>query len=220
LAEDRAADLAILRITLEEMRTRFIAKYVPDSVDGQVRSVASRFALIGAAGELARDYGIVPWPAGEAMRAAGACFEAWLAEREDAGCGEDAAALAQVRQFLEAHGESRFKLLGPAGGSRGAPALLPDMTRITINRAGFRRWVEDDEGGRWQYLVLPETWKGEVCRGLNPKRTADLLAKRGLLVGRTERHRASVVTIPGEGKQRVYVLSGAILADDSANGAV
>ena len=67
--------------------------------------------------------------------------------------------------------------------------------------------------------MLPEAWKSEVCRGLDPKRTADLLARRGLLLGRTERHRAPVVTIPGEGKQRVYVLSGAILADDTANGA-
>ena len=118
LAEDRAAHSANLRNTLEDMRGRFIAKYVPNGADGQVRSIASRFALIGAAGELARDYGIVPWPAGEATRAAGVCFEAWLAERGDAGCGEDAAALAQVRQFIEAHGEVTVQAAGSAGAPR------------------------------------------------------------------------------------------------------
>jgi putative DNA primase/helicase len=68
--------------------------------------------------------------------------------------------------------------------------------------------------------VLPETWKRDVCRGLDPKRTSDLLAERGLLLCSTKRHRAAAVTLPGEGKRRVYVLSGAILADDTTNGAV
>ena len=81
LAYDRAKDGATLRATLDELRASFLTKHVPADATGQVRSVAGRFALIGAAGELARDYGVLPWPASEAMRAAGACFMAWLAER-------------------------------------------------------------------------------------------------------------------------------------------
>jgi len=215
LAQQRATDAAELRETLDELRARFLADHVPAGANGQVASVAGRFALIGAAGELAQDYGVLPWPAGEAMRAAGACFKTWLTERGGAGSGEDAAALAQVRGFLEAHGESRFTLLvlTEANEEPGAP----DIAR-TVSRAGFRRRVRDGEGERWEYLILPETWKTEVCKGLDAKRTAEMLAARGLLLGGTARHRAGLVTIPGEGKRRVYVVSGAILGDDAGDG--
>jgi hypothetical protein len=80
LAQDRANNAAELRATLDELRAAFLADHVPTGAAGQVRSVAARFALIGMAGELARDYGILPWPPGEAMRSAGACFVAWLTD--------------------------------------------------------------------------------------------------------------------------------------------
>jgi uncharacterized protein (DUF927 family) len=230
LAQDRAADPAELRAALDRMRAGFLAKYVPAGAAGQVRSVGARFAIIGAAGELARDYGVLPWPEGEALRAAGACFGAWLAERGGAGAAEDATALAQVRAFLEAHGESRFTPLLPSSiNSEPAP---PELTR-TVNRAGWRRQAEKDDDKskskaietrpdnqdvpeRWEFLILPETWKGEVCKGLDGRRTAEVVAARNLLLGGTARHRAALVTIPGEGKRRVYVVSGRILEGDDA----
>jgi len=214
LAHDRAANPIELRDTLNALRERFMADYVPDGASGQVRSVASRFATIAAAGELARDYGVLPWPEGEAMRATGACFAAWLAERGGAGSGEDTAALAQVRAFLEAHGESRFTLLAPDGS--GCEPRSSDATR-TINRAGWRRRVSCDDGG-WEYLILPETFKHEVCKGLDVKRTADLLAERGLLMGGDDRHRSTIVRIRGEGTPRVYLVPGAILGGDTMAG--
>jgi putative DNA primase/helicase len=213
LAHERAVNGAELRDTLDALRAAFIAEHVPAGAAGQVRSVAGRFALIGAAGELARDYGVLPWPEGEALRAAGACFAAWLMERGGTGSGEDAAALAQVRAFLEAHGESRFTLLTPPV-SGGEPSP-PEMAR-TINRAGFRR--RTDDGDAWEYLILPETWKAEVCKGLDARQTADMLAGRGLLVGSTKRHRSVLVRIPTEGSRRVYVVSGAILGDENGIG--
>jgi hypothetical protein len=195
------------------VRAAFIAKYVPAGADGQVRSVAGRFALIGAAGELARDYGVLLWPEGEALCAAGACFAAWLTERGGTGSGEDTAALAQVLSFLEAHGESRFTLsTPPVSGGEPSP---PEVAR-TINRAGFRRRTMD--GDTWEYLILPEAWRGEICKGLDSKRTAEMLAGLGLMVGGTDRHRAQLVRLPTEGPGRVYVVSGAILGDDQGGG--
>ena len=216
LANDRAVNGAELRETLEVIRAAFIAEHVPAGAAGQIRSVAGRFALIGAAGELARDYGVLQWPEGEALRAAGACFASWLAERGGTGSGEDAAALAQVRAFLEAHGESRFTILMTH--KPGGDPTAPDVAR-TINRAGFRRRTGDGDAERWEYLILPEAWKSEVCKGLDARRTAELLASRGLLLGGTERHRAVVQRIPSEGSRRVYAVSGAILGDESKEGA-
>ena len=83
--------------------------------------------------------------------------------------------------------------------------------RRAINRVGFRRRVGGDSDERWEYWILPEAWKNEVCKGLDPRRTADLLAGRKFLLGGTERHRAALETIPGEGKRRLYRVSGAIL---------
>jgi uncharacterized protein (DUF927 family) len=215
LAQDMAGDANGLRDALRAMREGFLAHYVPAGSAAQVRSVASRFALIGAAGELARDYGILPWPEGESLRAAGACLKSWIANRGGAGSGEDALAIAQVRSFIEAHGESRFTRLRPKATINGrVPGAdpEPDDGTKTINRAGYRRQAGDIS----EFLILPEAWKTEVCKGLNPQRTADLLAARGWLVGGNDRHRASLVTIPGEGKMRVYVLSGGIMGDDNA----
>ena len=212
LATDRGAIGAELRETLEVLRAAFMAEHVPDGAAGQIRSVAGRFALIGAAGELARDYGVLPWPEGEALRAAGACFTAWLVERGGTSSGEDATALAQVRAFLEAHGESRFTLLtAPLFGDEPA---APEVAR-TINRAGFRRLTGSGHTERWEYLILPETWKTEVCKGLDAKRTAEMLARRGFLIGGTQRHRTVVQRIPAEGSRRFYLMSGAILGDDN-----
>ena len=202
LTQDLADDAAGLRDALRAMRDGFLAQYVPQGSAAQVRSVASRFALIGAAGELARDYGVLPWPEGESMRAAGACLKSWVANRGGAGSGEDALAIAQVRGFIEQHGESRFTRL----------RLEPDDGTKTIYRAGYRRQAGDIS----EFLILPEAWKNEVCKGLNPQRTADMLAKRGWLIGGDSRHRASLVTIPGEGKLRLYVVSGAIMGGGDA----
>ncbi len=204
LAQDRAENLDGLRDWIAKQRNVFVDRHVPATADGQVRSVAGRFALIGVAGELARVYGVLPWPEGEAMRAAGACFDTWLAERGGPGAGEDTLAIAKVRAFIEAHGTSRFEEVRKDGD-------VPLESR-TLNRAGFRRNL----GDAWQYWILSEAWKSEVCRGLDPKRAADTLAARGLLIGATGRHRSAKVRVPGHGEMRVYIISGAILGDDSA----
>jgi uncharacterized protein (DUF927 family) len=212
LGQDRCSDADALREVLAGLRNGFLNRHVPAGAASQVRSVAARFALAGVAGELARDYGVLPWPEGEAMRAAGACFAAWLAARGGIGTAEDAAALAQVRAFIEAHAESRFTLL--VRNSDGMEAA-PDAAR-TVNRVGFRRRVDDGtgQGERWEFLVLPEAWKAEVCKGIDAQRTADALIARGLLGGASARHRAALMTIPGEGKRRLYRVSGAILGDE------
>lgn len=46
---------------------QFVRYHCPEGADAQISRVAARFGLIAAAGEIARDAGIVPWPEGEAM---------------------------------------------------------------------------------------------------------------------------------------------------------
>jgi uncharacterized protein (DUF927 family) len=208
LVQDRAADPVGLRAALEALRAAFLREHLPGGATGQVISVANRFAFYAAAGELARDYGVLPWPEGEAMRAAGACLAVWLDERGGKGPAEIGAAMAQVRAFFEIHGESRVTTVSSPTPYEESKAL--DEPR-TINRAGFRRRVPDGTD-EWEFLVLPEAWKNEVCKALNAKATADLLIERELMrCSDYPRHRSDLVMITGEGRRRVYRVSGRIL---------
>lgn len=120
--------------TIREATTRLAAEMVPSGASGQVERVAARFALVGAAGELATDAGLTGWSAGESERAALACFNAWLAARGGKGNGEVVAMLRQVRRFLEMHGEGRFAMW-----HRG----LDDHAPKTLQRAGVRRMLDN-----------------------------------------------------------------------------
>jgi len=209
LVEDRAHDGESIEHAIKSLRKRFEVKFLPPSADGQVRSVAGRFALIAAAAELAADYGVLPWEQGEALRAAGVCFQAWLTERGSAGAGEDVKAFEQVIAFIEQHGESRFTNLDRLASLADEVGSVPDSK--TINRAGFKRKASTADGDRWEYLFLPETWKSEVCKGLDSNRAAKVLRDAGYLVPGDGKNAASKVRIPGEGRLRVYVVKGEIL---------
>lgn len=190
-----------------EIVKAFIAAHVPKDAAGQVGRAAGRFALVAAAGELAIDCGILPWPKGEAERAAAACFAAWRGARAGGdGAAEDATALGMVRAFLGAHGESRFQIVA-------GPNDQPEE-RIVQNRAG---WRKHGLGG-WRYCILPEIWRREVVAGLDPVAAAKALRRAGHLVpesdsakghGRNER-----VGLPNP--IRLYVIKGTILSDPEA----
>lgn len=137
-------------------------------VAGQVRRVARRFGLIGAAGELATAHGITGWPRGEAEAAARRCFVDWLAARGGSGESEPRAMVAQVQSFIGLHGDGRFTDMNRVGDDR-APR--------TLVRAGWRT----DESGGDEYWVLPEVWRNEVCKGFDPVAVAKVLAERNLL---------------------------------------
>src|SRR5689334_12463432 len=81
LVHERAADPDGLRARIDRLLDNFKAEWIPAKANGQVLSVGARFALLHAAAELARSWGVLPWPEREAMRAIGACFSTWLDER-------------------------------------------------------------------------------------------------------------------------------------------
>ena len=55
---------------------------------GEVKRAADRFAVIAAAGELASEWGITGWGAGEATVAAKRCFLDWLNRRGTTGASD------------------------------------------------------------------------------------------------------------------------------------
>ncbi|MTD99856.1 DUF927 domain-containing protein [Paracoccus sp. YIM 132242] len=174
--------------------------------DGQVSRVLARFALAAAAGELALEFGILPWASGNAFDAARKCFRAWIDGRGGTEAAEDRDALTTVRRFLEAHGSSRFELIH---GEAHAGTEQAIDSRI-INRAGFVR----HQDGEREYIFLPETWK-DVCAGMDPGRVAKVLVERGFMLTGGDGKPQVKQRLPGIAKPaRCYVVSSSILADD------
>jgi putative DNA primase/helicase len=175
LAEKRASNPSGLLASTNARRQVSLDRMLPAGADGQVISVCRRFSLIAVAGEMATNLGIVPWKKTEAFNAVAAGFMAWLKERGGIGPSEDRQAVRTVRRFLEQHGESRFGLLVPSGGRQSGDDEIRDG-RDVINRVGFRRETSDG----WEFLIFPESWKQDVCKGLDPGRSAAALDQAGL----------------------------------------
>ncbi len=154
-----------VREAAKAYKTDFTRQVLPDKASGQAGRAAQRFALIGAAGELAREAGLLPWLAGEALQAAEICFRAWLEERGGAGEAEAQAIVSRARSWLELHGASRFQKIG-------------DRDANIFNRLGFYRDLFD---GRREYLVSPETFKREILAGWDQRGALKALAEAGLL---------------------------------------
>ncbi len=62
-----AAGISEVKGIAAGMIASFVRTSLPPDADGQVKRAAERLGLIGAAGELAREWGIVPWQQGEAI---------------------------------------------------------------------------------------------------------------------------------------------------------
>ena len=188
------ADPATARTALRAMADKLAAALAPSDATGQVRRAAARFALIGSAGELATVWGLTGWPTGEAEGTARACFAAWLDGRGTAGAAEPVAMLAQVRAFLEQHGESRFT---PWHADVHAPR--------TLNRCGFRRPTEAGP----EFYVERESFRTEICKGFDPAAVARVLADHGALMtdGTTFTRKER---LPDDRHVRVYRITPAI----------
>jgi uncharacterized protein (DUF927 family) len=79
--------------TFRNCQADFLSRYVPALASGEVSRAAQRFALIGAAGELATDACITGWEPGEATDAAARCLKSWIAGRGTTGAGDSEAAV-------------------------------------------------------------------------------------------------------------------------------
>jgi putative DNA primase/helicase len=209
LAQDRATDPDGLVALIAKRRQAFLDKVLPAGADGQVISVARRFSLIAAAGELATTYGVLNWPENEAFNAAGMGFKAWLTARGGTGAAEDRQAILTVRRFLEQHEESRFRLLLPNTDRQTSEDEIRGGREI-VNRVGFRREVP----GGWEFLIFPESWKEDVCKGLDPARAAAALHQAGFLDKGDGKNWAKKQRVPGVGLGRFYTVQGLILGEN------
>lgn len=196
---------------VREAQRKFEAHCLNDAAHGQARRVAGRFALVGAAGELATKWGITGWEPGEAMRAARTCFDAWLSRRGGQGNQEEKAMLRQVREFIRRKGESAFTDWDrPANDTDKHAPGKPD-------RAGYRRGCHDAEGNDAQeYFLFNEAWRGVVCKGHDAAAVGRLLVAKGYCRKGSETDRPWLVreSLPTEGRARVVHILPALFDSD------
>jgi uncharacterized protein (DUF927 family) len=191
-------DFAVIKERWRVYKTRFLESVLPENAGGEVKRVTTKFALAAFAGECARE--ITGWKVGEASEACQTIFAAWLGNQSASAPSDAENAVKQVRVFLEAHGLSRFQ-------------ETDNTLGVVINRVGFRRRASGtDEIG--EYLILPESFRTEVCKGFDPKFVANVLAERGYLQKSSDNKNLQNARLPGVGQTRVYVINSGIFDRD------
>ncbi len=186
---------------IRKCREFFLADYLGNNSSGEVGRVASRLGLIAAAGELAVSLGVLPWRAGEAYEGVGKCFKSWVENRGGNGAADVTRALEQIRQFLFENTPNRFPTLNQDGN-------VCDI--LGGKRAGFKR----DSGGVTEWLIFPETFRQEVCKGFDLKQVESELIRRGHLRTDSSGGPTRPERIRDINKRiRVYVVSASILSD-------
>ncbi len=176
--------------TLKQAMKSFVDDHLPADAGGQAARVCGKFAVIAIAGEYATGAGVTGWQQGDAVAAVASCFKSWLDSRGGGGNQERTAILSSVKAFFESHGESRF-------------SDMTDASRITINRAGFRKSTSDGQ----EYFVLAEAYKRDVCAGFDMKTVSKVLTDAGWLAPDGDGKSAQRKTLPDMGVTRCYVFT-------------
>ena len=186
---DREGSIAETRGLIDAFANKHAA-----GADGQVQRVARTFGLLAAAGELAIQFGVLPWFAGEAVRAASRGFADWLAERGGTGASEIDGAISHLRATIEREA-SRFQ----------------SSNEPVHQRLGFIRQQRD---GETEYLIQPETWK-VLMVSRDARRIARELADRGILGRGSDGRPDRKERLPGlSGTHRAYVVGHSALFAD------
>ena len=186
----------------------------PAGSDGQVLRVARRFALCAYAGWLAADAGLfgddVDAVKGDIAEGVKKCFAAWLADRGGTEAGEDSAIMRDIARFFEQYGESCFRSVSQDGNGWHA-----DEAEKILRQFGYRFPREHF------FLVMPESFKADVCKGHDHKRARRVLWKRGHLKCEKKDRFTCRVTIDGELKTGYHVnfsIASGAAADTPAAG--
>jgi putative DNA primase/helicase len=186
------------RIIGKRLEQGFTALNLPTDADGQVARVAKKFLLVGVAGEIAIKLGILPWPEGEATNAAMKLFGEWLENRGGTGASEETYALEKVRYYLQ---KNAARIAGQGKDEQGPKSAAS---------AGFIKDVSEVKC----FCFPVETWKRDVCAGLDPRFVARILQKHDYLS--TEGGRDTKSVNYNGATVRVYAIKESILTVESA----
>jgi len=196
-----------IRTQWHGLKGKFIGDVIPikENVPSEVFRVAEQFALVAFGGELATNADVTEWQSFEAYNAAKTVFLQWMNGREGTGQSDAENAIRQVRAFLEKNGASAFQ-----------DVAFPDQK--VINRAGFIK--KNAVTNKTEYLIMPEAFRRDVCKGLNYKFVAKVLNNRGYLEAQDDKTLSKNFYLSKElGKMRVYVVRDMLTETESEKSA-
>jgi len=209
--EKATEDLNSVRKRLNAINEQFYTAHCPPKADGQVKRVCRRFAHGAAAGELAVEIGVLPWKPAEATKAALTCFHNWLDTRGGAGAAEVRDSIRQIRAFFEKNGSTRFELASPHEREGNLMKMNNSTSFDRHNRAGFR--VTQLGYDEYEYWVLPEVFRNEICKGFDHKMVCRELIKQDILSAGNNGGYQMNKRLPGMGQKKVYVINSGIFEE-------
>ena len=185
-------------VQAKQLLEQYNIELIADIQQGHISRVANTFALLAVAGELATQAGITGWKAGTAFDAVKTVFNTWVNGFEYVGDYQNREYILAVKAFLEAYESSRFE------------AITPDIESIEkiINRVGY--WKI--EKGEKLFIVLPEQFKNEVCKGHDSKKVANALLIEKLLEHDTGKTSKTVRVPARKNALKAYVVKEAIFS--------
>ncbi len=204
-------DREVIIPQLSELISGFCSTHTSDANSGQVSRVVKKFGLIGAAGELATSFGILPFPDGQCTLAAQKCFSSWL---KSWGTSDREAlnGLDQIRDFLNTHGESRFVQIN-------ASESRDDNRENVFNKAGYRQTRFDATGSpRVAFFWVTPSAFAEMIRGCNRASVLKHLCTCKYLIEGSDKACAQRRDPLTGQNQRFYILSASLL--EGENGAI
>ncbi|WP_233863025.1 DUF927 domain-containing protein [Paraburkholderia adhaesiva] len=181
-------------LRLTELLTPLLDRF--GKLGDQERRAARAFALCALAGELAIEWGVVPWTGGEPASAALHAFRLWRSQWGAPGrSAEHAGILRAAADFIDRHGSARFSNID------GSADLIRD-------RAG---WWKQDDGERRLYLFTSGGLR-EATKGYDFNRVLRAIDEAKAFTDKGKAEVAKVTHTP-EGKKRLYHV-----APDALNG--
>lgn len=184
--------------TARAIMKAFADDHVSDGANGQVARVAQRFALVAAAGEISIHANILPFESGAILEAVARLFKLWVAARGGLGASESRAAVDAMRQFIQAHGKSRFIRLDEAD------------TESNSFRVQFAAGYFSKIKGR--FYLSDAGWQ-EALAGLERRAAAEALFAAGFLLKGPDGKTKRAERIDGK-TRRVFVIREEILEGD------
>lgn len=203
-----------------------VQELCPKGAHGQVHRVATRFALVGLAGELATAAGITGWEIGDATEAALICFHDWLDSRGGAGNIEHDRMLELLPNFI-LRNQDKFDWWGRTVDDRKPGNLSKMGLRRLVDENGkpmkakmvFRKNEDDDtfhdaieDDALTEYYVFADAFKTEICKGYDSKAVAALMVKHGGIIPAKDGKATRAERLPGLGNIRCYKISPNIMS--------
>ncbi len=144
-------------------------------VDGQVKRIANRFALIATAGELATKWGVTAWQENNALDACITCFKDWINNRGGYGSQEEGEMLEQVRDEISKNRKNNFLDWEKA---KKDSAMINEFWGYFVNP------TENSNGQELSGFEfrLTNTGLKSICKGFNVQKVVGVLRKNGFII--------------------------------------